>query len=236
MHIYEDWEKSYTKAYNNSIGNGAFGKVWLVRSNLNGKYYAMKEINLNQYILKCSLINRAYALDEGVKLRQLGIKHPNVCKYYQSFFVNDSIHWIMDYCDGGTLKDRLAIYLRQEIKLDHDLIWFWSLQILSGLKYLHGKGLIHRDLKPDNIYISLKNGACKIGDFGLSKVLIDASMNENTLIKFSNLDDDESADLQKDTSSRQIHAARKNLITDEPVVYKLINLSQVGTPSYMSFE
>ena len=96
----------------------------------------------------------------------------------------------MDYCDGGTLKDRLIFYIKQNLKIEEDLIWYWSLQILNGIKYLHSKGLIHRDLKPDNIYISLKNGSCKIGDFGLSKVLIDNSINDNTQIKFSNFDDE----------------------------------------------
>lgn len=72
MHIHDDWNKSFTKAYTNTIGNGAFGDVWLVRSKVNGRFFAMKGIDLNQYILKCSLINKAYALDEGLKLRQLG--------------------------------------------------------------------------------------------------------------------------------------------------------------------
>lgn len=226
MHVYDDWNKSFTKSYNSSIGNGAFGKVWLVRSNINGKYYAMKEINLNQFILKCSLINKAYALDEGIKLRKLGIKHPNVCRYHQSFLSDDCIYWIMDYCDGGTLKDRLVMYIKQELKLDQDLVWYWSLQILDGLKYLHGKCLIHRDLKPDNIYISLKDGSCKIGDFGLSKILTNTTINENTVIKYSSFEDEQ--------EPSEINA--KQVQSDLPIVYKMINLSQVGTPSYMSFE
>lgn len=235
MHVYDHWNKSYTKAYTKSIGNGAFGKVWLVRSNLNGRYFAMKEINMNQYILRCSLINKAYALDEGVKLRQLGIKHPNVCRYHQAFVTEESIYWIMDYCDGGTLKERIGLYVRQERRIAEELIWYWSLQILNGIKYIHAKGLIHRDLKPDNIYISLKTGLCKIGDFGLSKVVIDASINESTLVKFIKFDDEPDEVDGECLIEKQKNERRKE-ISDEPVVYKLINLSQVGTPSYMSFE
>jgi len=134
----------------------------------------------------------------------------------------------MDYCDGGTLKERISLYLLQEKRIKEDLIWYWSLQILSGLKCLHNKGLIHRDLKPDNIFISLKRGICKIGDFGLSKVLIDTEINENTHLSFLNFEDD----TEINTVSRDV--SKKNV--DEPVIYKLINLSQVGTPSYMSFE
>ena len=74
----------------------------------------------------------------------------------------------MEYCDGGTLRDKINIYCKNEIKIQENLIWYWSLQILSALKYLHSKMLIHRDLKPDNIYIENKTGSCKIGDFGLA--------------------------------------------------------------------
>ncbi len=227
MHTRDDWKKSYTKAHVNSIGKGAFGNVWLVRSNRSGKFFAMKEICLSQYILKCSLINKSYALDEGLKLRQLGIIHQNICKYYESFLNNQSIFWIMDYCDGGTLKERIALYLMQEKRIKEDLIWYWSLQILNGLKFLHNRGLIHRDLKPDNIFISLKSGMCKIGDFGLSKVLIDTEINDNTRLRINNIEDQTGKNLAGRLSNNDVN---------EPVVYKLINLSQVGTPSYMSFE
>lgn len=72
MHVHGDWSKSFTKAYTNTIGRGAFGDVSLVRSKANGKFFAMKCIDLGQYILKCSIINKAYALDEGLKCQQLG--------------------------------------------------------------------------------------------------------------------------------------------------------------------
>ena len=137
----------------------------------------------------------------------------------------------MEYCDGGTLKERLSLYMKQEIRIEEDLIWYWSLHILNGLKHLHDKGLIHRDLKPDNIFISLKNGLCKIGDFGLSKILIDASLNETTSVKFLKFPEEtENNNIYSDLSTK------KNKNIENSVVYKLINLSQVGTPSYMSFE
>lgn len=164
-----------------------------------------------------------------------GIRHPNICKYYKSFIFDESIYWIMEYCDGGTLKERLSLYVKQEIRIEEDLIWYWSLHILSGLKHLHDKGLIHRDLKPDNIFISLKNGLCKIGDFGLSKILINASLNETTSVKILNFQDE----LEGNESYSNLTSKKNKKINQSPddqVVYKLINLSQVGTPSYMSFE
>ena len=239
MHINGEWSRDYTKAYDNSIGLGSFGKVWLVKANSTGKYYAMKEIDLKQSILKCSIINRSYALDEGHKLKCLNINHSNVIKYYESYIVNDeTIFWIMDYCDGGTLRDKINIYSKSEQRMHENLIWHWSLQILSALKYLHSNYIIHRDLKPDNIYIENKTGSCKIGDFGLSKVLVDSSITDNKTIKFTKLEDDdeEEYDYSSDASTDEEnnYNKRQNLRsiehTEEAIVYKLISLSQVGTP------
>ncbi len=219
----------------------------------------MKEIDLKQSILKCSLINKAYALDEGLKLKYLNINHSNVVKYYESYILNnnETIYWIMEYCDGGTLRDKISIYCKNEIKIQENLIWYWSLQILSALKYLHSKSLIHRDLKPDNIYIENKTGSCKIGDFGLSKVLIDLKITDNTTIKFTRLEEENDNNNHNDSfneSESELNFCNsageedesnriknnKNIIlsVDEEeaaVVYKLINLSQVGTPGDLYF-
>ena len=241
----EDWSLSYTKAYSHSIGRGSFGQVWLVRSNRNGKCLAMKEIDLDQFILKCSIINKAYALDEGLKLLHLGIDHPNVVKYYESFMFNNFIYWIMDYCDGGTLKDRINLYVKNENSFEEDLIWFWSLQIFNAIKYLHGKGVIHRDLKPDNVFIENKFGSCKIGDFGLAKVLVDISISDNTAIKIERIDldeneedkiDDHWANYSPRENSNLPTQKTRTYLNEETTAYKLIKLSQVGTPSYMSPE
>lgn len=48
----------------------------------------------------------------------------------------------MEYCDGGTLKERISLYVKQEKRIEEDLIWYWSLNLLNGLKHLHDKGLI----------------------------------------------------------------------------------------------
>ena len=241
-HNYCDWRSDYTKVYNRSIGQGAFGKVSLVKSNLTGKYFAMKEINLQQSILKSSPINQSYALDEGFKLTKLGLDHENIVKYYTSYLHGECIFWIMDYCDGGTLRDRLNLYAKQAKWLEESLIWYWSMQIMRGLKYLHGKGVIHRDLKPDNVYVDGRRGLCKIGDFGFAKLLVDSTITENTTIKFiKNYEFTDLDECWEETSSKgrrkppQQSSLKKNEI-EEKIVYKLISMSQVGTPAYIAPE
>jgi ATP-dependent DNA helicase RecG len=133
---------------------------------------------------------------------------------------NEKIYWIMEYCDGGTLRDKINMYSKNEIKMQENLIWYWSLQILSALKYIHTKCLIHRDLKPDNIYIENKTGSCKIGDFGLSKVLTDLPINDNISVQVTNLNDEHDDSNEKITEEEE----------KDKKFYKLIHLSQVGTP------
>ena len=233
-----DWKEDFTKVYNHPIGQGSFGKVFLVKLNKNCRYFVMKEINLNQHILKSSIINRSYALDEGVKLRQLNIQHKNIIKYYKSYLYDQSIFWIMEYCDAGTLRDKINLYTLSEKKFNENLIWYWSLQILNGIKYIHNKGIIHRDLKPDNVYIEGKYGTCKIGDFGFSKVLVESSLTENTITKCIKFDENEELIVTKFKNNKKIKKIRSpNLEEDEEkIVYKFINLSQVGTPSYIAPE
>lgn len=171
MHNYKDWRDDFSQVYAHPIGQGTFGKVTLVKSNSNETYYAMKEINLKQYILKISLINRSYALDEGHKLIKLKLEHANIINYHTSYIHGECIYWIMDYCDGGTLRERISLYEKQMKSIDENLVWYWGLQILQGIYYIHQKRLVHRDLKPDNIFIDGKWGRCKIGDFGFAKYI-----------------------------------------------------------------
>jgi len=172
-------------------------------------------------------IDKAYALDEGLKLKYLNINHSNVVKYYESYILNnEKIYWIMEYCDGGTLRDKINMYSKNEIKMQENLIWYWSLQILSALKYIHTKCLIHRDLKPDNIYIENKTGSCKIGDFGLSKVLTSLPINNNILVKVTKVENEQCLDI--DIKEEEEEEESKHF-------YKLIQLSQVGTPGDFIF-
>lgn len=137
---YKDWREDFEKVYNHSIGKGTFGEVSLVRSKTSsaegesggGRYYAMKEICLRQHILKSSPINRSYALDEGLKLIKLKMEHENIIRYYSAYIHDEHIYWIMDYCDGGTLRERITLYVKQNKFFEENLIWYWALQILEG--------------------------------------------------------------------------------------------------------
>jgi NIMA (never in mitosis gene a)-related kinase 1/4/5 len=86
-------------------------------------------------------------------------------------FVDDGVmHILMEYAPGGTLYKRCV---DQEGQLfEEDQIWEWFVQILSALKYVHSRNVLHRDLKTQNIMLGGPHcSVIKLGDFGIAKIL-----------------------------------------------------------------
>jgi len=93
------------------------------------------------------------------------LSHPNIVDLYD-VSVRDNIKYIvMEYVDGITLKN----YMRHREVLNLREIISYTAQILRALDHAHKKGIIHRDIKPQNIML-LKNGAIKVMDFGIAKL------------------------------------------------------------------
>ena len=86
-------------------------------------------------------------------------------------FVDDGVmHILMEYAPGGTLYKRVVD--QSGVLFDEDQIWEWFVQILSALKYVHSRNVLHRDLKTQNIMLGGPNASViKLGDFGIAKVL-----------------------------------------------------------------
>ncbi|KEP64101.1 UNVERIFIED_CONTAM: aurora kinase(incomplete catalytic triad) [Hammondia hammondi] len=79
----------------------------------------------------------------------LGLEHPNIVRFFSSFEDDHQLYFVLEYANGGTLRDRLKrCHHIQETEAAH-LIF----QLADALCYLHGKGIIHRDLKPENLLL-----------------------------------------------------------------------------------
>ena len=93
-----------------------------------------------------------------------------VVKYYESFYSEHSFNIVMEFCDGSDLKKYIKEHKSQNKLIEKDKIFDFILDICEGLKEIHNKKLIHRDLKPDNLFLT-KDLKVKIGDFGIAKQL-----------------------------------------------------------------
>ncbi|XP_043548083.1 serine/threonine-protein kinase Nek5-like isoform X2 [Chiloscyllium plagiosum] len=145
------------------LGQGAFGKAFLVKAKDNNTRVVVKEIKTAKMHQK----EREAALKEVTLMDKM--KHPNIVKFLDSFEEGQSLFIVMEYCDGGDLMHRInmqhGVYFTEEQVLD------WFVQICLGLKHIHDRKILHRDIKTQNIFLCNKGVTVKLGDFGIARML-----------------------------------------------------------------
>ena len=147
------------------IGEGAYGIVYLGINKKTGEKVAIKTIDK---VKISNLKSKEYIMNEIDILKKC--YHPNIVRLLDHFEDKDYIYIVLEYIEGGTLRD----YFEKELyDFTEEQAANIMSQIAKGIKYLHKYGIIHRDLKPNNIMITQLNnyGTIKIADFGLSKIL-----------------------------------------------------------------
>ena len=149
----------------NDLGEGIFGSVKLCKDKKTNKKFSVKIIKKE----KAKDSNDMESVRSEIDIMKL-CHHPNVVHLIDHFENGENIFIVMEYIQGGNLSE----YLRHKKfniteKRAAELIY----QICLGIEYLHKYGIMHRDLKPDNIMLTedSDNGKIKIMDFGLSKIL-----------------------------------------------------------------
>ncbi|NWW79060.1 E2AK2 kinase, partial [Climacteris rufus] len=161
------------------IGEGGFGNVFKATSECDKKTYAIKRVKLTKNVER-----------EAVGLAKL--THENIVRYHCSWKGYDhlqysdssqnsdeNIHCLfiqMEFCEKGTLEKWIA--KNREDRMYRVMAHDKFLQIVKGVEYIHSEDLIHRDLKPQNIFIS-HDDKIKIGDFGLVTSVEYETLTEN---------------------------------------------------------
>ncbi|KAL3606482.1 Cell cycle serine/threonine-protein kinase cdc5/MSD2 [Fusarium poae] len=95
------------------------------------------------------------------------MKHKNVVQFLRAFSYEKCTYLILELCPNGSLMDMV----KRRKGLTEPEVRFYSVQIAGAIKYMHNKGIIHRDLKMGNIFLDSQMNA-KIGDFGLAALLV----------------------------------------------------------------
>ncbi|MEP3480960.1 MAG: serine/threonine-protein kinase [Fuerstiella sp.] len=152
----------YTIQY--ALGRGGFGEVYFAVSD-SGREVALKAVQ--NY--------------EEVELRGIGhcmnLKSPHLVMIFDVKHAPDGTPWvIMEYVSGPSLRDILD---EAPTGLDIDQVRFFMRELCKGLSYLHEAGVVHRDLKPHNVFF--EDGIVKIGDYSLSKVITNSHRSGNTM-------------------------------------------------------
>ena len=142
------------------IGEGAFSTVYKVKEKSSGDFYAMKKIEYGRLKQK----EKEYADDEINILKK--IHHPNVISFKHSFFEDGFLYIIMELANGGDLQNKISELKSAGKHFPLNTILYYTFQIVQGLQALHNNSIIHRDIKPGNIFL-LDNDIIKIGDFNV---------------------------------------------------------------------
>ncbi|KZS93229.1 hypothetical protein SISNIDRAFT_549623 [Sistotremastrum niveocremeum HHB9708] len=153
------------------IGAGAFGSVYQAINMDTGSLMAVKEIRFQDV---AGISNLFKQIMDELKVMEM-LHHPNVVEYYGIEVHRDKVYIFEEYCQGGSLASLLELGRIE----DEGIIQVYTMQMLEGLAYLHSQGIVHRDIKPDNILLD-HMGVIKYVDFGASKIL---AKNQKTMQK-----------------------------------------------------
>eukprot|EP00943_MAST-04B_sp_MAST-4B-sp1_P007934 g7934.t1 len=155
------------------IGKGSFAKVVLVRQKKTEKLYAMKILK-KDHIVKRKQVEHTNT--ERAVLRFT--RHPFIVQLHYAFQTSDRLFFVLDYCSGG----ELFFHLGKAGEFRESVARYYTAELVLALSHLHSKGVIYRDLKPENVLLDA-DGHVKIADFGLSKVLNDKLLKKGQQIQ-----------------------------------------------------
>ena len=96
----------------------------------------------------------------------MSLNHPNIVACYESFIEGTTLCIVMAFCSGGDLG---VVLQKKKGSLPEEMILDWFVQICLAIKHVHDHKILHRDVKPQNMFLAA-DGLLKLGDFGVSKV------------------------------------------------------------------
>lgn len=150
------------------IGQGASGGVYTAHDADTNASVAVKQMNLDKQPKKELIINEILVMK--------GSKHRNIVNFIDSYLLKGDLWVIMEYMEGGSLTDVVTHCI-----LTEEQISTVTRETLQGLKFLHSKGVIHRDIKSDNILLSM-NGDIKLTDFGFCAQINELNLKRTTMV------------------------------------------------------
>lgn len=175
----------YRILYDHAMGSGAFGAVFKAFDLQNGRTVAVKETHLSSGTAGAPAAKAAAkdnsrgpatngsnaSSDSSTKEFDIlkNLEHPNIVQVYELDVIPESrmLRVFMEWVTGGSIS---SVLRQQHFRLHENVVRHYARDALKGLAYLHGKGILHLDVKPANMLVT-HQGAVKLGDFGTTMFL-----------------------------------------------------------------
>ena len=141
------------------IGVGGMAVVYKAYDNIDDRTVAVKILK-EEFLANEEFRRRFKNESKAIAV----LSHPNIVKVYDVSYGDRIQYIVMECVDGITLKE----YIQQQGVINYKEAVFFVTQILRALQHAHDKGIVHRDIKPQNIML-LENGAIKVTDFGIAR-------------------------------------------------------------------
>ena len=141
------------------IGVGGMANVYKAYDSIDDRTVAVKILR-DEHMQNDELLRRFRNESKAIAV----LSHPNIVKVYDVSFNEDIQYIVMEHIDGITLKE----YIEQQKTLRWKEAVHFTVQILRALQHAHDKGIVHRDIKPQNIML-LADGTIKVADFGIAR-------------------------------------------------------------------
>ena len=141
------------------VGVGGMAVVYKAYDNIDDRIVAVKILK-DEYLTNEEFRRRFKNESKAIAV----LSHKNIVKVFDVSFGDRLQYIVMEYIEGVTLKE----YIEQRGVIDWNEALYFSIQILRALQHAHDKGIVHRDVKPQNIML-LENGTIKVTDFGIAR-------------------------------------------------------------------
>ncbi|CAG9459958.1 unnamed protein product [Pedinophyceae sp. YPF-701] len=159
-----------------TLGKGKHSEVFRARHKSTGQTVALKRIHIFDIM---DSKQRADCLNEAKLLQSLN--HPNIVSVLQAWVEENDVLMALECCEQGDLASVLEAHKTNGTAPTEREIWMWFAQVANAVACMHRHRVMHRDIKPGNIFIT-GSGSVKIGDLGLSRYLSSQTVQVQSMV------------------------------------------------------